>query len=113
MTSKLTSKELWGLLLAMLLTSTVIWLVGESPFHVFRVLGNSAFGSKESLSYTFFYATPMLLTGTAVALALEAGLFNIGAEGQLYMGALCAAIWGALTRSWFSSGSSSVFVASF
>ncbi len=87
-------------ILALTLTSIAVWAVGESPLHVLKILGASAFGSLDNFSYTLFYATPMLLTGTAVALALQAGLFNIGAEGQLYVGAVCAATWGAITRHW-------------
>jgi simple sugar transport system permease protein len=89
----------WGL--AMALTSVAVWLVGEKPIHVLKVLGVSAAGGLDNFSYTLFYATPLLLTGASVALALEAGLFNIGAEGQLYAGAVAAAAWGALTRHWF------------
>jgi simple sugar transport system permease protein len=49
------------------------------------------------LGYTFFYTTPLILTGLSVAVAFHCGLFNIGAEGQLYMGAWLAT-WGALTN---------------
>src|SRR5690242_18994119 len=45
---------------------------------------------------TLFYATPLIFTGLPVAIAFHAGLFNIGAEGQLTMGALAAAAVGAL-----------------
>jgi simple sugar transport system permease protein len=45
---------------------------------------------------TLFYATPLVLTGLSVAVAFQAGLFNIGAEGQLTLGALAAAAVGAL-----------------
>ena len=93
--------------LAMLLTAIAVVFVGESPLNVFKVLAVSAFGSTENISYTLFYATPLLLTGAAVALALEAGLFNIGAEGQLFMGAAAAAAWGAFTRQWFGAETAS------
>lgn len=93
--------------LALVLTAIAVALVGESPLHVFQVLAESALGTTENISYTLFYATPLLLTGAAVALALEAGLFNIGAEGQLFMGAVAAASWGAFTRQWFSAETSS------
>lgn len=90
-----------------------MWLVGENPWTVFKVLATSAFGGIENTSYTLFYATPLLLTGTAVAVALEAGLFNIGAEGQLYMGAVAAAAWGAATRGWFIEGHASGLLTAF
>lgn len=98
---------------ALALTSLAVWLVGEAPVHVLKVLALSAFGSPENVSYTLFYATPLLLTGTAVAIALEAGLFNIGAEGQLYMGAVAAAAWGTLTRDWFQGAEGSALLIAF
>src|SRR5712671_259914 len=71
-------------------------LAGESPLHVLAVLGKSAFGSRYDLGMTMFYATPLIFTGLSVAVAFHAGLFNIGAEGQLTLGALGAAAMGAL-----------------
>lgn len=81
-----------GLSLGLLVTK----VAGENPFHVLQILVKSAFGSRYDLGMTLFYATPLLLTGLSVAVALQAGLFNIGAEGQLTLGALAAAALGAL-----------------
>ncbi len=67
---------------------------GESPWHILQILGKSAFGSAYDLGMTLFYSTPLILTGLSVSLAFHAGLFNIGAEGQLTMGALSAAAFG-------------------
>ena len=72
------------------------WFAGESPWHVLRILGKSAFGSGYDLGMTLFYSTPLIFTGLAVAVAFHAGMFNIGAEGQLTLGALAAAVVGAL-----------------
>ncbi|MEW6056145.1 MAG: ABC transporter permease [Bdellovibrionota bacterium] len=80
-------------LLTLALASGAVWAVGESPLAVLLILFNSAFGGVENFSYTLFYATFILLTATAVTVALEAGLYNIGAEGQLYIGALFAVLW--------------------
>lgn len=73
----------------------VTMIAGESPWHVLTILAKSAFGSRYDLGMTIFYATPLLLTGLSVAIAFHAGLFNIGAEGQLILGALAAAAVGA------------------
>ncbi|MCM2278822.1 MAG: ABC transporter permease [Oligoflexia bacterium] len=81
-----------GLALGLLVTA----VAGESPWRVLTILGQSAFGSPYDLGMTLFYATPLIFTGLAVALPLHAGLFNIGAEGQLTLGALAAAAVGAL-----------------
>ena len=74
----------------------VTWMAGENPWHVFIVLGKGAFGSGYDFGMTLFYATPLIFTGLSVAVAFHAGLFNIGAEGQLTMGALAAAVVGAI-----------------
>jgi ABC-type uncharacterized transport system permease subunit len=74
----------------------VTWMAGENPWHIFIVLGKGAFGSGYDFGMTLFYATPLIFTGLSVAVAFHAGLFNIGAEGQLTMGALAAATVGAI-----------------
>jgi ABC-type uncharacterized transport system permease subunit len=74
----------------------ISFLVGENPFHVLNVLAVGAVGSKAAIGYTLFYATPLIFTGLSVATAFHCGLFNIGAEGQLYMGSLTLAILGIL-----------------
>ncbi|MBC7397072.1 MAG: ABC transporter permease [Bdellovibrionales bacterium] len=69
---------------------------GESPIKILKILYQSSFGSGYDFGMTLFYTAPLLLTGLAVAIPFRAGLFNIGAEGQLTMGALAAASAGVL-----------------
>lgn len=69
-------------------------LAGESPWNVFQILVHSAFGSWYGFGMTLFYSTPLIFTGLSVAFAFQAGLFNIGAEGQLALGALASAAVG-------------------
>lgn len=83
---------IFGLAIGLLITK----LAGEDPFNVLRILGKGAFGSRYDFGMTLFYATPLVLTGLAVAVPFHAGLFNIGAEGQLTLGALAAAATGIL-----------------
>jgi len=71
-------------------------VAGENPWHVLEILVKGAFGSSYDLGMTLFYTTPLIFTGLSVAVAFQAGLFNIGAEGQLTLGALAAATVGAL-----------------
>lgn len=80
-----------GLAVGLLITK----LAGESPWHVLQILGKSAFGSMYDFGMTLFYTTPLVLTGLSVSVAFQAGLFNIGAEGQLTLGALAVAAVGA------------------
>ena len=71
-------------------------IAGESPWHILQILWKSAFGSSYDFGMTLFYSTPLIFTGLAVAVPFQAGMFNIGAEGQLTLGALAAAVVGAV-----------------
>jgi simple sugar transport system permease protein len=68
-----------------------VWMVGDNPFEVYRLLIGSAFSWPDGIGYTLFYATPLIFTGLAVAVAFRCGLLNIGAEGQLYVAAFATA----------------------
>jgi ABC-type uncharacterized transport system permease subunit len=70
------------------------YFAGENPWNVFSLLVGGAFGSTYDVGMTIFYMTPLILTGLAVAIPFKAGLFNIGAEGQLTIGALSATLVG-------------------
>jgi simple sugar transport system permease protein len=74
--------------------NVVIWLAGASPWHVAKLAFAGAFGSAYGLAQTLAKATPLALTGTSVAFARSAGLFNVGAEGQVAAGVLVAALLG-------------------
>jgi general nucleoside transport system permease protein len=83
-------------LLALIVTLAVaavgLWAGGYDPLLAGRALVTGALGSWQAVfSITLVRATPLLLTGLAVALAFRAGVWNIGAEGQLYAGAVAAA----------------------
>jgi simple sugar transport system permease protein len=77
-----------NLLSALLVAALVIHLLGESPLDSMAILVNSAIVNPEGLAYTLFYASTFIFTGLAVSVAMQAGLFNIGAEGQMYVGGL-------------------------
>jgi simple sugar transport system permease protein len=77
-----------NLALALLLSAGVVLAIGEHPGRALGLLAAGAFGSAESIGYTLYYATSFVFTGLAVAVAFHGGLFNIGAEGQAYIGGL-------------------------
>jgi ABC-type uncharacterized transport system permease subunit len=77
-----------NLLSALLVAALAIHLLGESPTESLAILINSAVINPEGLSYTLFYASTFIFTGLAVSIAMKGGLFNIGAEGQMYVGGL-------------------------
>lgn len=68
--------------------AAVMAAAGISPWSAYPVLWEGAAGSADSIKETLVKATPLLLTGLAYSFAYRCGLFNIGAEGQLYAGAL-------------------------
>ncbi len=81
-----------NLLSALLVAGLVIFALGESPVESLLILVKSAFLNPEGLGYTLFYATTFVFTALAVSFALHAGLFNIGGEGQMYIGGLGMAL---------------------
>ncbi|SEQ41195.1 nucleoside ABC transporter membrane protein [Devosia sp. YR412] len=81
-------------LAALLLVAIPVLFAGGSPFTAYGLIIQGAFGSMFALSETLNRATPLILTGLAAAVAFRARLWNIGAEGQLYIGALSAVLVG-------------------
>src|SRR4051794_27246981 len=81
---------------AFLVGGVLVALVGDSPLRTYELLIGSALTWPDGIGYTLFYATPLVFTGLAVALALRCGLLNIGAEGQLVVAAFAAA-WAGIT----------------
>lgn len=77
---------------ALVLGAGVIWATGASVTAAYIGLFEGALGSPRGLAETLVIATPYTLAGLAVALGFRCGLFNIGAEGQFYMGALLS-VW--------------------
>ena len=75
-----------------LIAGLVVLFIGENPLTAVGLLVDGAFGSINNLFYTLFYATSFIFTGLAVAVAFHAGLFNIGGEGQAYVGGLGVAV---------------------
>jgi simple sugar transport system permease protein len=80
-----------AVLTALVIGGLIILISGGNPLEAYRGLVEGAFGSPKAISETFVWATPYIFAGLAVALAFKGGLFNIGAEGQLALGALAAA----------------------
>ena len=80
-----------AVLVAMLIAAGLMYLQGASPLTAYTSLLKSAFGSVSGIGKTLGKATPLVLSGLAVTIGLRAGLFNIGAQGQLISGALASA----------------------
>ncbi len=83
-----------AILLTLLIASVLVMLAGASPFLVFWLVIKGAAGSQFALFETLTRATPLIFTGLAVAVAFRAKLWNIGAEAQLYIGAVVTVVLG-------------------
>lgn len=83
-----------ALLIAAVVGDILILAFGQSPAQVFALLLEGTWGNAYGLGQVIYKATTLIFTGLAVALGIRAGLFNIGAEGQLAMGGFCAAAMG-------------------
>ncbi len=76
--------------ISLVLVGLIVGLVGASPLAAFQALLEGAFGNLYSIGTVLVRATPLIFTGLSVGLAFRCGLFNIGAEGQLQVGAAAA-----------------------
>ena len=77
-------------------SSLLVAWAGAPVGRAYALLLEGGFGSRLALTETLTRATPLILTGLAAAVAFRARLYNIGAEGQLYAGALAAVAVGGL-----------------
>jgi general nucleoside transport system permease protein len=82
--------------MTLLLGSLLVAWAGAPVGRAYALLIEGGFGSRFALTETLTRATPLILTGLAAAVAFRARLYNIGAEGQLYAGALAAVAVGGL-----------------
>jgi ABC-type uncharacterized transport system permease subunit len=80
-----------AVLLAVAIGGLVILATGADPIVAYAALLRGAFGGADAVAASLARSVPFVIAALAVALGLEAGLFNIGAEGQLIAGALAAA----------------------
>ncbi len=80
---------------ALILCAGLILWAGENVFAAYALLLKGGIGSRFAITETLTRATPMILTGLAAAVAFRAKLWNIGGEGQFYVGALMATWLGA------------------
>jgi ABC-type uncharacterized transport system permease subunit len=83
-----------AILIALLVGDILILSFGQSPAAVYRLLLSGTWGNAYGLGQVLYKATMLTFTGLSVALALRAGLFNIGAESQLAAGGFAAALLG-------------------
>lgn len=88
------AKPLTTIVVALIIGVFLIIPTGTSPIKAYSVLFFGAFGNMNNFFETLARATPLLFTGLAAAYAFRGGVFNIGTEGQMYLGAMGAALVG-------------------
>jgi simple sugar transport system permease protein len=89
-----------AILTAVIIGGIIILVVGGDPIRAYTGLIQGSMGSTKAWSETAVWATPYIFAGLAVALAFKGGLFNIGAEGQLAVGAVFSALIGYALPEW-------------
>lgn len=83
-----------AILLAMVVASVALIMIGKNPIEVYATMFSFAFGRIDSIASILYKATPLIFSGLAVAIGFRVGLFNIGVEGQYFIGAFCASLAG-------------------
>jgi simple sugar transport system permease protein len=81
--------------IALVLGAVFVLISGNDPIAAYSALVKGAFGSPYDITETLINAIPLTLAGLSVAVAFRTGLFNIGAQGQLLVGAVAAGAVGA------------------
>jgi simple sugar transport system permease protein len=86
--------------LAFLISGLVLAATGEPPLLALTELVQGTLGTRTNIAATITRSIPMIVNGIAAAIAFKAGLFNLGLEGQMVMGALAAAVCANVLRDW-------------
>ncbi|MEW6230047.1 MAG: ABC transporter permease, partial [Bacillota bacterium] len=84
------SRPLVAILAAFLVSAGLILAVGANPIEGYAALYRGSVGSLSSWAVTAVRMTPLLLAGLGIGIGFKAGVFNVGAEGQIYAGAALA-----------------------
>ena len=80
---------------AVILGGVVMWLSGHNPLEGYGMMIRGALGSPRVMGNSLAKAATLCLTGLATAVAAQAGIFNVGGEGQLFLGAMASVLVGA------------------
>jgi general nucleoside transport system permease protein len=81
-----------AVVIALIIGGLVIAMTGDDPFTAYRAMFDGAFGGRREIAESIVASTPLILGGLAFAIAARAGMFNIGIEGQLVIGALATGL---------------------
>lgn len=90
--------SLAALILSLVLSAVMLAISGHSPFETYAAIFGASLGTLKGFGLTLSQATPLLFTGMSFAIAYKVRMINTGAEGQLYSGAMAAALVGAYIK---------------
>lgn len=93
---------LFALLFSLVIGALIILFIGYSPISSFSAIFGLSLSTKAGITLSLSQATPLLFTGLAFAIAYRVRMINTGAEGQLYAGAMAAALIGAYVAPGYS-----------
>lgn len=88
------TRLLLSILFAFSIATILLLFAGQNPIEIYQLLFYGAFGNIENITRTLVQSTPIITAGLAACIAFKSGVFNIGIEGQLYMGGFAAALVG-------------------
>ena len=97
------SMTLFAILIALVISGILIMTAGANVWEAFKGLFSGAFGSWKAILETLVKSTPLILTGLAATIAFRGNIMNIGAEGQLFSGAILG-FWAAENFAWMPTG---------
>ena len=83
-----------SVILALLVGAGIMWASGHDPIAGYGAILSGSLGSRRAIGDTLAKSATLCLTGLATAVAAQAGIFNVGGEGQLYFGAMASALLG-------------------
>ena len=81
-----------AVILSFIITAFLLFFMGYNPIKVYIAMFQGSFGSVNSIATTLSKAVPLIFAGLGIGLALKAGMFNIGGEGQIYIGSFVASV---------------------
>ncbi len=87
-------RTVFGIVLGLIASAILIAISGVNPFTAYSALLRGAFGNAQAFSNVLVRSSPLLLGGIGVSLGIKAGVWNIGMEGYMYLGAIGASILG-------------------
>ena len=91
---------LLAVLIALIVGAILLLLLGANPLTAYASMITGVFGSLSGFSQSFVKATPLLLVGLGICIAFRASVINIGAEGQIILGAVMGTWFALIFRTW-------------